>query len=552
MLITDKKLLEKYSEENRLWQGIPSLEVTSKGRMFCTFYSGGTKEEVGNYVLVYTSNDKKSFSLSLVVEPDEGERCFDSQLWIDPLNRLWLTWSMAPSDNLYAAVCNEPDAEVLVFGEERVIGKGVMMNKPTVLSSGEWLFPIAVWQKGVHTGGFINKIDMPAGSYVYRSIDCGQSFEPYSFADVPNRSFDEHMVIELKDGTLQMLVRTNYGIGTSYSYDSGKSWTKGVDSTLGGPTSRFCIRRLKSGRLMLINHYEFDGRNNLTAMLSEDDGKTFPYKLLLDGRSNVSYPDLKEAEDGYIYIIYDRERGGFEKSMDAALACAREILYAKISELDVIKGELSPQSSLKNIICKLGEYKGSMENPYKELNRFTDKQLVEDLIGEGERAIDKLFDLYPVNCISLKNANYRKIDGLIEAFNNSGFSDKAVFEQIVKIVRCAAKEIDVPPIIESVIEYIQKHFTASFSVEELAKIYNCSVYYLCHEFKKTTGITIIEYKNRLRLKESKFMLFNTQKSITDIALECGYGSESYFCELFKREEKVSPKEYRDIISGKKR
>ena len=40
MLITDPSLLEKYSTANRRWQGIPGIEVTPKGRMFCTFYSG--------------------------------------------------------------------------------------------------------------------------------------------------------------------------------------------------------------------------------------------------------------------------------------------------------------------------------------------------------------------------------------------------------------------------------------------------------------------------------------------------------------------------------
>ena len=52
----------------------------------------------------------------------------------------------------------------------------------------------------------------------------------------------------------------------------------------------------------MINHYQFVGRDHLTAMLSEDEGKTWKYKLLLDERADVSYPDAKEADDGYIYI----------------------------------------------------------------------------------------------------------------------------------------------------------------------------------------------------------------------------------------------------------
>ena len=41
MLITDKNELKKYTTEHRIWQGIPSIEVTKGGRIFSTFYSGG-------------------------------------------------------------------------------------------------------------------------------------------------------------------------------------------------------------------------------------------------------------------------------------------------------------------------------------------------------------------------------------------------------------------------------------------------------------------------------------------------------------------------------
>ena len=57
MLITDPSLLEKYSTANRRWQGIPGIEVTPKGRMFCTFYSGMDTETMGNYAVLIKSDD---------------------------------------------------------------------------------------------------------------------------------------------------------------------------------------------------------------------------------------------------------------------------------------------------------------------------------------------------------------------------------------------------------------------------------------------------------------------------------------------------------------
>ncbi len=43
MLITDKKILENYVASKHLWLGIPSIEVTKKGRTFLTFYSGSRR-----------------------------------------------------------------------------------------------------------------------------------------------------------------------------------------------------------------------------------------------------------------------------------------------------------------------------------------------------------------------------------------------------------------------------------------------------------------------------------------------------------------------------
>lgn len=117
--------------------------------------------------------------------------------------------------------------------------------------------------------------------------------------------------------------------------------------------------------MLLINHYQFHGRNNLTALLSEDDGRTYPYTLLLDPRNEVSYPDAVEAEDGSIYIIYDRERGAFKQSIKQACACAREIRMAKITEADILQGKLVSEGSyLQRVVNKLGAPPALDFNPY--------------------------------------------------------------------------------------------------------------------------------------------------------------------------------------------
>ena len=347
----------EYHTQTRLWQGIPSVERTPDGAFWATWYSGGKTEDPDNYALIVRSADEgKTWSEPvLVVDPPGKVRAFDPNLWTDPLGRLWFFWAQSYElfdgrVGVWMIRCDEPAATSLQWTAPRRLCHGIMLNKPTVLSTGEWLFPTALWAPSGWVAAdstafsqFPN-LDGERFSSVYVTKDQGETFELLGRADVPERVFDEHMVVERRDGSLWMLVRTLNGIGESTSTDGGNTWSAGRDSGLGGPCSRFFIRRLQSGRLLLVNHYEFTGRNNLTALLSDDDGATWPHQLLLDPRNDVSYPDGFQAPDGTVHIIYDRERYG-----------AKEILLASFTEQDLIAGQAaSPQCRLQRLVSKIG------------------------------------------------------------------------------------------------------------------------------------------------------------------------------------------------------
>jgi len=355
MFITEKEQLKPYQKENRLWQGIPGIEITKGGRLFVTFYSGKRGEGVGNYILLKMSDDD-GYTWSPIIaayEPKEPLRAFDPCIWMDPIGRLWWFWSECEGEHwdgiggVWFCRCDNPDEKILKWTEPVRFANGVMMNKPTVLSNGDWLMPCAVWDYDKP-----KVIQSERKSNVYISKDNGEKFHLHGQADVVGRnSCDEHMVLELKDGRLLMLVRTHYGIGKSYSFDMGKTWTPGEDSGLGGPCSRFYIRRLKSGRILLVNHYHFKGRNNLTAMLSEDECESWKGFLILDERNAVSYPDGTQDNEGNIYIIYDRERGDRYGDNTENSTDAKEILMAKVTEEDILAGKLTNKNSRLQVIA---------------------------------------------------------------------------------------------------------------------------------------------------------------------------------------------------------
>jgi hypothetical protein len=342
---------EKYSAKSRLWQGIPGIERTRNGRLLATWYSGGDNEGPDNYLILVTSDDDgHTWSEPVaVVDPPGRVRAFDAVLWHDPKGTLWWFWSQSYElfdgrAGVWASKCDDSSAEMLTWSEPVRLFDGIMMNKPTVTRSGEWLAPAAVWSWVRDV--FVVREDMRKlrFSNVYRSTDQGASWSLHGQADVPNRQFDEHAIVERADGSLWMLVRLLSGIGEAVSRDSGKTWISSRGNVLEGPCSRFCIRRLRSGRLILINHYQFSGRNNLTAMLSED-GRSWYGHLVLDERQDVSYPDMVEGADGTCYVVYDRER-----------TKAKEILMAVFTEMDVEAGK--PTTS----ICRLKQVISSPSN----------------------------------------------------------------------------------------------------------------------------------------------------------------------------------------------
>ncbi len=342
----------------RTWQGIPGLERTAKGRVFMSWFTGGPKEPApdNTVVLCYSDDGGNTFTPPVAMgrPTSDGTRCYDPTLWRDPKGRLWYVFNRGNKDlavhGVHARICDDPDATPPKFGREFRVGYeapfAFRMNKITVLSTGEWLMPVTHAAQPVRewcTGYTTNQ--EPTLHGVGISTDEGKTWKLHGAVKAPPWAL-ENMIIELQDGRLWMLIRTSSGVlWQSHSTDKGHTWSEGTASTIKSPGSRFFIRRLASGHLLLVNHYKFKGRSHLTAQRSTDDGATWNDGLLLDERGGVSYPDGVQDKDGLIWITYDRDRNG-----------AGEILLAKFREEDVVAGkDVSGAVTLKQVINKLAK-----------------------------------------------------------------------------------------------------------------------------------------------------------------------------------------------------
>jgi hypothetical protein len=334
------------------------IERTPRGRLWACWVAGGDSPKAF-FVLATSDDDGETWSDPRVVLDSHGDglgaerSILVGNLWSDPLGRLWLFFdqSMHMFDGragVWATVCENPDADQPVWSAPRRIWHGVTLNKPTVLSTGEWMLPISLDQRegfGPFKGCF-RKLDPLRGANVFVSTDKGKIWRRRGAIRFPDPDWHEHMIVERRDGLLWMLARTKRGIMETTSADGGRTWSDPVESAIKHPVARFFIRRLRSGRLLLIKHGDridsHNGRFQLSAWLSDDDGKSWRGGLVLDERKGISYPDGFESPDGTIYISYDRNR-----------AADGEILLARFTEADVLANKLvGKRSKLKMLISR--------------------------------------------------------------------------------------------------------------------------------------------------------------------------------------------------------
>jgi AraC-like DNA-binding protein len=100
---------------------------------------------------------------------------------------------------------------------------------------------------------------------------------------------------------------------------------------------------------------------------------------------------------------------------------------------------------------------------------------------------------------------------------------------------------------ENIAAYIQLNYMKKMTLESIAEALNLSKSYVSHVFKEMTGFTVMEYVMGCRLTQVKYSLeMEPDKSLHDIAHDCGFESASHFSRYFRDKVGVTPKEYRQL------
>lgn len=105
--------------------------------------------------------------------------------------------------------------------------------------------------------------------------------------------------------------------------------------------------------------------------------------------------------------------------------------------------------------------------------------------------------------------------------------------------------------VEKLIHYIETNYQRPIILREAAALYYVNEKYIGRLFKKQTGRTFHTYLNAIRLAQAAKRLCFSPKTVTEIALDCGFQSVSYFNRLFAAQYGLTPGEFRKKNSAKR-
>jgi AraC family transcriptional regulator, transcriptional activator of pobA len=100
-------------------------------------------------------------------------------------------------------------------------------------------------------------------------------------------------------------------------------------------------------------------------------------------------------------------------------------------------------------------------------------------------------------------------------------------------------------------EYVREHYAERISVTQATQLVHMSQAQFMKVFKRVSGMTFIAHVTRVRLMNALRQLRETDSTIAEIAVKCGFSDQSYFDRRFRQAFGKSPRQYRKELSGRR-
>lgn len=184
------------------------------------------------------------------------------------------------------------------------------------------------------------------------------------------------------------------------------------------------------------------------------------------------------------------------------------LLFSNTFVIDIIKNENSYK-----------DYQNAVFTPSPELRAFLESKLFDTK--------DKITELDLNQSLSLKALLYPIFDEYnkkvpIVIFPNKNYSS----------------------LINATLNFLRNNYNQHITIEDCAQAIGYSKSHISHSLAEALGTTFLQLKNTFRIDFAKHLLLNSNMSILNIGLECGFNCQKSFERTFKKALKLTPKEYR--------
>lgn len=136
----------------------------------------------------------------------------------------------------------------------------------------------------------------------------------------------------------------------------------------------------------------------------------------------------------------------------------------------------------------------------------------------------------------LKPVNYEEFGTCIDNLKIS------LFEQRVSAEDSPEKQEE--RTISGITRYLQEHLAEEMSLSVLAEEFHLNPQYISQLFKNEIGVNFLSYLTNIRMEKAKKLLLSTSLSIAEVAEQSGYGDYRVFTKVFKKNEGITPSQYR--------
>ncbi len=191
-------------------------------------------------------------------------------------------------------------------------------------------------------------------------------------------------------------------------------------------------------------------------------------------------------------------------------------------------------------------YEADMENPWEYAWTAFDGEAAEEMLKTAGITAKR-----PVCDILKLEECERYLKLMVDKFNRPGYHEYEltgyfylIFSTIARAETRREETAD-QGYYEKALSYIRHNYSYDIRVTDIARYVGIDRTYLFKIFKQYAGSSVKKYLTEYRILSAKYMLADTNYSMTEVALSCGFYDLPSFCRNFRKLEGITPAGYRN-------